>query len=387
MTATVVVAGLSARPLAESARQAGWRVIALDLFGDADTRRASLHWHRIGDPASMAIDPVRLRAALHQAAREPGVIGWIAGSGFEPLPQALAMELPGLPLLGMPAAAVRRVRDPASFFPLLARLGLEHPQVSLEPPASPQGWLVKSAAGSGGWHIRHAGDGGAGDGGAGAVDGAGSYYQRLQAGTPMSALFLADGAGARLVALNRLIVRPLGGRPWVYAGAIGPIHDDALARRLEQALARLVPALGLRGLASLDFIAHQRHAWLLEVNPRPSASMVLHERAWPGGLLRAHVRAVQGELPAEPAWHPAGVRGCRILFADRACRIGYALAAELAQSPHCHDLPAPGSVFACGEPICSVGAEGATPAAVLAALDARAGRVRRQLEAGQELAA
>ena len=38
---TLVVAGISARIMAESARQGGWRVVALDLFGDLDTRRAS----------------------------------------------------------------------------------------------------------------------------------------------------------------------------------------------------------------------------------------------------------------------------------------------------------------------------------------------------------
>jgi len=60
----LVVAGTSARAMAESARQGGWRVIALDLFGDLDTRRASLHWDRIGDAATLAIDPDALRRSL-----------------------------------------------------------------------------------------------------------------------------------------------------------------------------------------------------------------------------------------------------------------------------------------------------------------------------------
>ena len=43
---TLVVAGTSARAMAESARQGGWRVLAMDLFGDLDTRRASARWWR-----------------------------------------------------------------------------------------------------------------------------------------------------------------------------------------------------------------------------------------------------------------------------------------------------------------------------------------------------
>lgn len=381
MSATVVVAGLCARPLAESARQAGWNVVALDLFGDVDTRRAALWWARIGDPATCAITPALLHEALQRAAREPGVLGWIAGSGFEGLPQVLATEIPGLPLLGLPAATVRRLRDPASFFATLARLGLPHPEVSLSPPPQPQGWLRKDAGGCGAWHIRPVGPG---DGGSGP----GIYYQRLQPGEAMSALFLADGARARLVALNRLIVRPLGGLPYLYAGAIGPIRDGALALRLEHALAALVPAFGLRGLASLDFIAHEGRAWLLEINPRPSASMVLHERCVAGGLLRAHVHALHGALPAATAPHPPGLRGCMTVFAQRACRVGLALAGELARSPDCHDLPAPGAHFASDAPVCTVSAAGASVDAVLAQLEARAAQVRGRLGSPcEELAA
>jgi predicted ATP-grasp superfamily ATP-dependent carboligase len=378
MADTLVVAGLWVRPLAESARQGGWRVVSLDLFGDTDTRHASVRWERIGDPGAFAIAPILLHEALVRAAREPDVQGWVPGSGFEALPEALDTAIPGLPLLGMDAESVRRVRHPANFFPLLDELGLEHPEVSMAPPASPQGWLAKSAAGSGGWHIHPAG--------ADAASGRPAmYWQRVQAGDPLSALFLADGKRACLVALNRLVVRPLGGLPFVYHGALGPLRDEALARRLEAALARLVPALGLRGLASLDFIVEGEHAWLLEVNTRPSATMVLHAQAWPEGLMRAHVRALHGELPPGPPAHAPGLRGCLTVFADRACRMGLALSAQLALSSDCHDVPAPGACFAECEPVCTVSATARTADAVLAQLDLQAGRIRERLGAREEI--
>ncbi|MEJ8838866.1 ATP-grasp domain-containing protein [Ramlibacter sp. AN1133] len=378
MSTTVVVASLSARLLAESARQAGWQAIALDLFGDADTRRASLRWHRIGDPGTCTIEPALLRHALQRAARESDAIGWIAGSGFEAAPELLETQAPGLPLLGMAGAALRRVREPDFFFARLDALGLRHPEVALQAPFGTEGWLAKSARGCGGWQVRPARD---------SAGGAHVYWQREQAGEPMSALFLADGARARLVALNRLVVRPLGGLPYVYAGAVGPVRDDALARELERMLAALVPAFGLRGLASLDFLAHAGQPWLLELNARPSATMALHERAWPGGLLRAHVHALRGELPAAPPTHPVGLRGSLTVFAERECRVGLALAAELAQSPHCHDLPAPGLRLRRGEPVCTVSAGGTTGEAVLAELDARARQVLQRLSPCEELAA
>jgi predicted ATP-grasp superfamily ATP-dependent carboligase len=378
MAETLVVAGLWARPLAESACRAGWRVIAMDLFGDADTRRASAKWYRIGDPAAFAIDPALLHDALARAAGEAGVVGWVAGSGFEPIPEMLA-AVAGLPLLGMPCGPVRRVRDPASFFGMLDRLGLLHPEVTFAPPAPSTGWLRKSAAASGGWHIQPAREDDARKSTA-------VYWQRLQAGTPMSALFLADGERARLVALNRLVVRPLALLQCVYHGALGPIRDSKLARQLEQALALLVPAFALRGLASLDFLAHEGRAWLLEVNPRPSASMVLHDGAWPGGLVQAHVRAVAGALPETAARHPEHLVGDLVVYADRSCHVGPALAEELAAAADCHDLPAAGTRFASGQPVCSISAAAVDAQALLAALDRRAAEIRACLETCEDAA-
>ncbi|HEU5297299.1 MAG TPA: ATP-grasp domain-containing protein [Burkholderiaceae bacterium] len=358
---TLVVAGLSARWLAESAAQGRWRVIALDLFGDLDTRRVCAHWAPIGDPATMAFDQTLLCAAL-TAARCDGAIGWIAGSGFEACPKLLAAGAAALPLLGMAAAAVTRVRDPHRFFAVLRRHGLPHPETRCAAPASLQGWLSKRAGGSGGWHIRRAGD---------AAARADSYFQRELRGDAMSALFLADGQRAVVVALNRLIVRPLGKRPYVYRGAIGPIQQPALQAQIQGALAVLVPALDVRGLASLDFVAIGETAWLLEVNPRPSASMALHAGVLPCGLLRAHVAALRGVLP-EAMTHADGVRGCETVFASRPCCIDAALAEQWAALPYCHDLPAAGSRVVAGAPICTVSAQAADPQAVERLLAERA---------------
>jgi predicted ATP-grasp superfamily ATP-dependent carboligase len=367
---TLVVAGTSARAMAESARQGGWRVVALDVFGDLDTRRASARWCRIGDPRTLAIDPARLREALAAAAAsEPAPAGWVAGGGFEGSPELLDAAPPGLPLLGMTAGAVRALRDPRHFFGTLDRLSLAYPPVRHTPPVDPAGWLAKRAGGTGGWHIRPAADAGAPH--------ADTYWQRHQDGCPMSALFLADGESARVIALNALLVGPLGERPHVFQGAIGPMRDAALEDAVGSVLSAIVPAFGLRGLASLDFIAAGRTTWLLEVNPRPSASMVLHPQAWPAGLMRAHVAAVAGHLAGARA--RAGVRGTRIVFATRPCRLDGAVLAGLAHQPHLHDVPSGPTAFAAGDPVCSVTAEAPESDAVERLLEARAAAVLEAL--------
>ena len=143
---TLVVAGLWARPLAESARQGGWQVIALDLFGDVDTRRASMHWAPIGEASTLRIDPARLRQELQRAARHPRVDGWVPASGFEGAPELLAAGGPALPCLAIEPSAMKRVRDPAGFFGTLDRLRLPHPRICLDMPRRPDRLAGRNAA-------------------------------------------------------------------------------------------------------------------------------------------------------------------------------------------------------------------------------------------------
>jgi uncharacterized protein len=359
---TLVVAGLWVRPLAESARRAGWRVIGLDLFGDRDTRQAAQAWHRIGDPARFELDGDALATQLQRAERGPGVIGWVPGSGFEGRPDLLEAGGAALPRLGMAADDVAALRDPARFFATLDRLGLAHPEVVLKGPAPEQGgWLVKHAGGSGGWHIRAVG---ATPGGLGP----GEYLQRRVAGDAMSVLFLADGERALRVGLSRQDIRPRGDAPFVYHGAIGPVHDPRLAAEVDHALSLLVPAFGLRGLASADFVATLQGACWLEINPRPSATMLLYDDLLPRGLVHAHVQACAGQLP-ERAQQAIDLRGHCIVHAELPIEVDVALSDTLAARPHTHDLPQPGARIGAGEPLCSVSARAASEAAVRALLD------------------
>lgn len=189
------------------------------------------------------------------------------------------------------------------------------------------------------------------------------YWQRLQPGTPMSACFVGDGRRAQVLGINRLLVRPLGHRPLVYAGAIGPVPLSTLpAAALATALGVLVPHYEVRGLASLDFMLDGDRLQVLELNARPSASMALYERAQPGRTVAAHLAACgkgrPGRLEHDHARPPASVEGSEIVYARRPLRLDLAAAARLAAWPGVHDVPAPGAAFAAGDPICSLAVSG-----------------------------
>lgn len=362
--------------LAEAAAWDGHDVAAFDLFGDADTRRVSHLWRSIGAAGSLQIDESLVLGALHELKRQSGaaVIGWIPGSGFEGRPELLRAGAQLLPLIGTPADAVRRVRVPTEFFAALAAHGIEHPPVRFDAPADAEGWLSKDAHGSGGWHIRHASA-------ARVSDGAGSslYFQRAMSGVPMSATFIGNGRQAMLLGINELIVRPFGVRPHVYAGCVGPVAVTAeLARRIADAVSTLTAEFGLRGWCSLDFIRDGRRIGVLEVNPRPPASLALYAQR---GLIDAQLRAcLHAELPPPAAFARRQVAGSEIVYARRSLTLGPVDAQHLAQRPDVHDLPAAGAQFDAGDPICSLSAAGESSEQVRAALSAARDALLNTLE-------
>jgi uncharacterized protein len=380
----IVVAGLSARMLAESARRAGWRTIALDLFGDSDTRRASELWLPIGDPATLSLDAARTRAALERVSRLPDVMGWIAGSGFEACPELLQAGIEGLPLIGNAPGAYDAVRSPAHFFALLAENGIAFPETRMDRPRDTNGWLCKEARGTGGWHIRHAD----------ARDARSDvYYQRQCAGRSMSALFLAESRNATVLGINEQIVTRHGDFPFAWRGAIGPVPvSPCLAGEVRHAVQAIVAATGLVGLNSLDFLSDGERCIVLEVNARPSATLALYEHDTGAPLVARHVRACRGELletrrGETTHTHALLVRGQLVVFAQADHTVTSEFEAEAQRLGWCHDIPVAGSAIAAGTPLCTVSATcapGSSADAVRAALATRAAAIEPLLKVCHE---
>jgi predicted ATP-grasp superfamily ATP-dependent carboligase len=378
----VVVAGLSARMLAQSAARAGLRVAALDVFGDRDTREASELWFDIGG-GPLAIDGQQLAAALERTARLPGLIGWIDGSGLEPFVAHLC-AMPGLPrFIGNPVEASAAVREPQRFFALLDALDIPHPPVAFAPPATTQGWLVKRADGCGGTHIEPAsafGD---------ARVPAQAYFQRRRDGRSLSALFIAARGSARVLGFAEQLTCAMGHLPFVHTGSIGPIDlPPSVVARVHAAIAALCAQTGLTGINSCDFLLDGDAFELLEINTRPASTMTLYEtaspHAWPRGLLACHIEACRhGRLPPAPTASPWR-SGQQVLFAPRPFAVSPSFSDACLRDPLCRDVPMPGMRIEAGDPVCTLLVRATSVDAVRYALAAQHALVLQRIETCHE---
>src|SRR5690606_35422327 len=126
----VLVAALSARALAGSARASGFVPLAADLFCDLDLRDMAEDCTRIDGDLARGIEQEPLLRALGGLAPGRTPRGIVCGAGLEDRPQLLVALAARWRLLGSGAEAVRRVKDPAALAELCARLSIPHPRRS-----------------------------------------------------------------------------------------------------------------------------------------------------------------------------------------------------------------------------------------------------------------
>lgn len=359
-----LIVAVTGRALAASAARGGHRTVVLDCFADRDTGALAAASRSVVSPRGLRLDP----SALLEAAAElaPGA-ALVYGSGLEGRPGLLRRLGAGRMVYGNRPDVVAAVRDPDRFFPLLDRLRIPYPEVRHAVPADPAGWLSKRPGGAGGSQIRHARNGRAP---------ADAYFQRLVPGRPHSALFLADGARAVVLGFNRQWTAPVHPRlPFLYGGAVGGIRLPAgTARDIRAAVDALVLATGLVGLNGLDFILEEDRWLVLELNPRPTATVELYDPDYRRGLFDWQLRACRGELPERPA-APRAARAHAVVHAP-----GPGIAGPtLVFPPWCRDLPALGTRFELGDPVCTVHAAGPEPAQALRLLERRRAQIQAAL--------
>ena len=350
----LLVAAQSARALAVAARQAGFAPLVVDLFGDEDTVAVSAGSVRVGALTAAAV--TRAFDGL-LAGCAVTVAGLVLGSGFEHRPGVIAALSARFGLLGNPAEVVRRANDPFVLAGLCRDAGVPCPEVRHVRHAdatSGAAWLLKRRGGSGGAHVRlwHA-----------AAPARRCYAQRRVAGEAVSACFVADGHRATVLGFSAQWSDPADGAAFRYGGAVRPANARFEAAMV-QAVDHLVRALGLVGLNGADFLVGRDGFHLIEINPRPGATLDVFADAVP---LRLHVTACRAATLPDPVPVLPGASAAMVAYAARDGRLprGFAW-------PHwAADRQRPGPVHA-GTPFCTVTAVADRPSTARRLVHARA---------------
>lgn len=364
----LVIVAIAARGLAAAARRAGLAPVVLDLFGDDDTRALAHEAIPIRRLGGLAFDPDDLfeQLALHAADDLPVVLG----TGFESTPDIVARIGRDFRLLGNGMATLAKLKEPVIFMRLLANLGVPHPAVFTE--AAPPGvrTLEKRVGGSGGWHVQPARE----------PRGKGWYVQETVEGRTVSALFLGNGREARLIAFSEQWCAPDRDAPFRYGGAAGPLAmAPGIAAGVADALDRIVAATRIVGLASADLILTEDGGWtLIEINPRPGATLDIFDHPPLPPLLRLHLEACEGRLPerAEPLvpTPAAPVRAAAVFYAPAPVEV------RLDPLPDwIADRPPQGTRVEAGEPLCTVFGVGPSVAEARAHVAERTDTLWREL--------
>jgi predicted ATP-grasp superfamily ATP-dependent carboligase len=309
--AAVLIAAVSGRALAASARRAGFVPLVADCFGDDDTLALGHAHASVRLDARHGIAAGELLQALDRLAASHAPIGIVYGTGFEDRPKLLGRIARRWRLLGNAPETIARLKDSASFAALCRDCKVPHPQTRTERPADITGWVMKRAGGAGGTHVGNPIDR--------KEDRGTMYYQHRVPGRSVSALVLGNGRAAIVLGFSAQWASPGPGRPFRYGGAARPAGlASELSAALIAAVQRLASAVPVIGLNSFDFMVDADAFWLLEINPRPGATLDIFEPC-EGSLFGLHVCACEGALPERPPYLSGAAAAC-IVYADRDVR-------------------------------------------------------------------
>ncbi|MFG1230480.1 ATP-grasp domain-containing protein [Xanthobacter wiegelii] len=348
----IALIAISARPLAASAARAGFAALSFDLFADLDTCAHTARCVRVHKKNGCAFDGDDLIQALHSLA--PTGLPVVLGGGLEDDTALMTRIAERNPILGNAPAIVRVLKDPIALAALAAHLGIPFPSATLEAP-TPDTFgdapvLEKKIGGAGGAHIRRRAPGDL------SPPAPGHYLQREVDGQSLSLLLLSNGSAARVIGASRQWHAQDEEHPFRYGGATGPVAlPEPFAGEMLKAAISVSLACGLVGLVSLDFVVNADGWFMVEVNPRPGATLDIFDTDPLPPLLGLHLAACGGKLP-EMLPAPAQAHAAGVIYAAHDMVVP-----QDAWPDFVADRPPAGASVLKGAPLCTVRATGPTP--------------------------
>ncbi len=363
---SITVIGASARAACWSAVRAGLKPRAFDQFRDLDFPPDC-------EVRLISKEPDTFFSEAAKAQHEP----CLPVGGWENDTEMMQRLESNFSLWNTNSTMTKLARDPLLVQQILRKHDLPNLKVrtACNEPAGGE-WIRKPIAGTGGIGIQRISS-------ASTECGADQYDQQFVRGESYSVIFFASQTGEiRLLGITQQLIGcdELPHRPFAYVGSVGPVlsGDNARERTIRSTLQKMADTLNKQikfyGLFCFDFIVSQNIPYLVEINPRYSASIEVLELALQKSFLRnffddemLEIKPSQRESQLKPQ-----LIGKSILYASQNAQLPVdwdwnQMTVQLGNRnwkydqwaiPILSDLPAPGTRFSASEPICTVWAEG-----------------------------
>ena len=371
-----MVVGASGRSAAMSCLRAGLVPIVCDFFCDQDTRdiadvKQIPSYESLLKPGSLPdCDFVLFTGATEHHRRV--------------VEHCLLKSKP----IGNPTSGALGLANPIELFQWAESVGVPMPKTQLSLPKGEGRWLKKRFKSSGGLGV-HTLNLGEGEFDESSTSTERMFFQKFVDGNAMSAVFCANGGKATLCGCTKQLtgLSVLGASDFKYCGSIGPVDlSSSFTYQLLTTASGMARDFKLSGLFGIDFVFDHETAWMIEVNPRYTASVeVLELHAGQSLIKGRNVEPRKQNLMIGKAiiywpeerplvWNNTGnwARLCDIFQNDDCIEI-------IESKTVVADVPQPDTEIKQGHPVLTVFAAGATTEQCESILLKRGGQILDQL--------
>jgi predicted ATP-grasp superfamily ATP-dependent carboligase len=372
----LLIVGVDTVCIANSAKEAGYKIHAADYFGDMDLRRVcskceSIIQQKPGKSCGKfesKFKPEAFVEMTRQLLKKVEIDVVLLSSGLDDHFEVLEELNDLVPILGNHPEIIKRVREKPRFFEELEHLGIRHPETAFardireaKTAAAEIGYpvITKPSKGFGGANIRKART-------SKELEHAFKLtfstrdevlIQKFIDGIHASVSLVASTIAVKTLTINEQLI----GLPYVfqqepfgYCGGVVPLRlTSSVLEECRLVAEKVALHFNLKGSSGVDFVISKRNIpYVLEVNPRFQGTLECVQRVLGINLVAAHLNAcIYNYLPA--IRHSSSCCTRLILYAP--ARV---LAPDLTSFVEARDIPLPNTIIEKSEPLCSIIATG-----------------------------
>ena len=350
-----IAIGYSVRALIEACWYAGLECVAVDHFGDSDTRGyANDRWIELRlTERGLLLNETRhaIHATATASFRAGKKVVFVLAGGMENLGGVVEELREIAPVLGPTEHQRLALRDIAFLDDVARGAGLRTPQLRYD-KVSDGGWLWKPSKSAGGLRIVRSG--------CAVCDLESGYWQQYIGGEQIGIFCVIGPSGCEILGATSSFDAAdwPGPSEFIYRGSIGPIALTAECRsRIECMCQKIRDSIGFCGCLQFDFIRDPCGGlWLLECNPRWTAGMEICLFAGGVNPVRG-LFAINNLSVSNRTVDQGGVFECyakAIVYATQPIIVTGELIAELNRIEGVADRPFAPQLIECGHPVATV---------------------------------